>query len=141
MLSRLYPIERMRTFDRFNTMMEDLFGDGNGMSNWMPAVDVKETENEVHFLCDLPGIDEKDIDIEVIGDRLTISGKREFKKEEKKENFVRIERRYGTFLRTFTLDAPVKPEDVKADFKDGILLIAVPKAPLMKRQKVLIHHK
>jgi len=141
MLSRIYPVERMRTFDRFNTMMEELFGDANGMTNWMPAVDVKETDKEVLFLCELPGLEEKDIEIEVVGDKLTVSGKREFKNEETREDYVRIERRYGTFLRTFTLDAPVKPDDVKAEFKDGVLMIAVPKAPVMKRQKVLIHHK
>lgn len=133
MITSLAPIERFRSFEHFNKMMEEMF---SGWTNtWAPIVDIKETEKELTFICELPGLTEKDVNVEVRDNLLTITGKREFCGEEKKEDYVRIERSYGTFQRTFTLNTPVKPEEIKATFKDGLLMVLVPKieAPLPKK--------
>jgi HSP20 family protein len=105
----------------------------------MPTVDVKDTQNEFVFVVELPGVNERDIEVEVVGDNLTIRGKREFSSEEKKDDYVRIERNYGSFLRTFALDVPVKPEKVTATFKDGLLTVSVPKAEGVTPRKVAVH--
>ena len=133
MITNLAPIERIRSFEHFNKMMEEMFG---GWTNtWTPTVDIKETDKELKFICELPGLTEKDVAVEVRDNVLTITGKREFSEEEKKENYVRVERSYGSFQRAFTLNTPVKPEQIHATFKDGLLTVLVPKieAPLPKK--------
>lgn len=128
--------ERMRPFDRFNRMMEEFFETPNVFRNWMPTVDVKETDNEFTFVAELPGVREENIDVEVIGDALHIRGRRDFMDEEKREDYVRIERSYGTFHRMFTLEHPVKPDDIVATFKDGLLMVRVPKLEGVKPYRV-----
>jgi HSP20 family protein len=136
MIKSLAPIDRFRSFENFNKMMDDVFA--NWSANWAPMVDVKETEKELQFVFELPGINEKDVNVELRDKVLTVSGKREFAEEEKKEDFVRIERSYGAFQRAFTLDTAVKPDQIKAMFKDGLLTVTVPKiqAPLPQKVKV-----
>lgn len=128
--------ERFRTYDSFNRMMEDFFGAPTNKNIWSPAVDVKETDVELLFTVELPGINLEDVNVEVKDDVLTISGKREFNQEEKKDDFVRVERSYGTFKRMFGLGGPVKAEEVKAAFKDGLLTVAVPRVKAIEPKRV-----
>lgn len=131
--------ERMRSFDRFSKMMEEVFGTGEEFRGvWSPTVDVKETPKELIFIAELPGLVQKDIDVEMNGDILTIRGVREALNETEKENYVRIERSFGTFQRSFTLDVPVKPDKIDAVYKDGILTVTVPKSESALPRKVSI---
>lgn len=133
-----WPGERMRTFDRFNKMMDDLLGTDGIRGGWTPVVDVKETQKELVFEAELPGMLEKDVNVEMVGDILTISGTREFNKEESKDDYVRIERSYGSFRRSFTLDVPVKAEEINATFKKGMLKVTIPKAENRPSRKIEI---
>jgi HSP20 family protein len=134
MITNLAPIERFRSFEHFNKMMEEMLS--GWTSTWTPMVDVKETEKELTFICELPGMTEKDVNVEVRENLLTISGKREFVDETKKKDYVRVERSYGSFFRSFTLDSMVKPEKIQATFKDGLLTVVVPKIEAPKPKKI-----
>jgi HSP20 family protein len=128
MIARWAP-ERLRSLDSFNRTMEELFGKEEELRGaWMPTVDVKETEGEIIIRAELPGLKEKDVHVQLDGDLLTLSGKRSFEDEERREDYVRIERSYGRFQRSFTLGLPIKSEEIEAKFKDGLLTITVPKA-------------
>ena len=94
---------------------------------WAPSVDVSETEKEVIVKAELPGMDPKDIDVSVRGDILTLHGERKQEKEEKGENFHRVERSYGSFSRSIQLPAEVDSGKVNATYKDGVLKISLPK--------------
>jgi HSP20 family protein len=94
---------------------------------WSPAVDIYETDDEVVVKAELPEVNQKDIDIQIENNTLTLRGERKFNKETKKENFHRIERSYGTFSRSFTLPGTIDQEKINADYKDGILKISMPK--------------
>src|SRR5581483_5167232 len=90
-------------------------------------VDVKETNSEITFHVELPGMKQEDIDVEFDGRTLVIRGKREFSEEDKKENYIRVERRYGSFERTFSIGSSIKRDEIKATYKDGILTLVLPK--------------
>jgi HSP20 family protein len=118
-------------------MMDELFGDETEVrSGWMPSVDVKETDQALTFYVEVPGMRQEDIDVELVGDVLTIRGKREFSEEEKREDYVRIERSYGSFQRSFTIGVPVKADEISATYRDGILTVVVPKADEVKPRKI-----
>jgi len=103
---------------------------------WAPVVDVIEDEDAIIVRTELAGMKKEDIDIEFTGDTLTIKGERKFENEERKENFVRVERTYGQFQRSFTIGVPIKSDQVKASYKDGILEITIPKSEEIKPKKV-----
>jgi len=94
---------------------------------WSPAVDIYETDDEVVVKAELPEVNQKDIDIQIENNTLILRGERKLNKETKKENFHRIERAYGTFSRSFTLPGTIDQEKIRADYKDGILKISMPK--------------
>lgn len=96
---------------------------------WVPAVDISENEKELRIHAELPGIDKKDVSINVEDSVLTIRGKREFKQEQKKENYYRLERSYGVFARSFSLPNSVDVEKIQASMKDGVLELSIPKKP------------
>lgn len=131
-----WPTERLQSFERFSKMMDDVFG-GTG-DVWMPVVDVKETPTELVFVAELPGLLEKDVEVELNGDVLTIRGLRELIREENKDDYVRIERNYGSFKRSFTIDIPVKPDAIQANFKHGLLTVTVPKVENRPAHKIPI---
>jgi HSP20 family protein len=114
--------------------------EGNGRTNqaWVPALDVWETENEIVYALDLPGIPEEKISVELDDGALTISAERERTQEESNERFYRFERRFGTFSRTFGVPQGVTDSDVAADYKDGVLEVHVkkPEQPKPKRIQV-----
>ena len=115
-------------------------GGGNGGQGhrWVPALDVWETDDALVYAFDLPGIPEDKISIELEDNVLTVSAERERTQEVQDERFYRYERRFGTFQRAITLPQGVKEDDVKADFKDGVLEIHVPKPEQSKPRRIPI---
>ena len=103
-----------------------------------PAFEIKEDKDGYVFTSDLPGVAEKDIEVSRTGNRLTISGKREAEHEEKTDTYYARERSYGSFARSFTLPDGVDGEHIRADLKDGVLRVVVPKKPEAQPQKISI---
>ncbi|MGE3179486.1 MAG: Hsp20/alpha crystallin family protein [Vicinamibacterales bacterium] len=118
---------------RLNRMFTDTGGQKMGeepffMADWAPAVDIRETDKAFAVKVDLPDVKKEDLKVEMHDGILTIEGERKQEKEEKGDRFHRIERQYGTFVRRFTMPAKVDEANVAAEFKDGVLTIALPKA-------------
>jgi len=107
-------------------------------SSWAPAVDIYETENDLILSAEVPGIEEKDIEIKIEDSALSIRGVRNFEKETKEENYHRIERAYGSFFRSFTLPHNIDQEKIRAEQESGVLKITMPKKPESKPKKVRI---
>jgi HSP20 family protein len=105
---------------------------------WAPSVDIKETDKEIIVKADLPGMKKEDIEVSLDNNILTIKGEREFEKEEKEKDYVRVERSYGSFYRSFNIGVPVKEDEIKASYKDGVLEIVIPKAEVKEAKKVEI---
>jgi HSP20 family protein len=110
----------------------------NGTTAWAPAADIYETETDLVLLADLPGVDPKQIDVRVENNVLTIRGERAFESKVDRDNFHRVERSYGTFMRSFTLATPVDADKIKATYKNGVLQITLPKAEQAKPKKIQI---
>jgi HSP20 family protein len=127
-----------RLFEGFAGQPERSAGLVQGGRLWSPSVDVAETENDIVLRAEIPGMKQEEIDIELTGDTLTIRGERKFENEERRENFVRVERTYGRFQRSFTLGVPVQGDKVRATYKDGILEIHLPKSEETKPRKVMV---
>jgi HSP20 family protein len=107
--------------------------------NWNPAVDVYDTDNTVVIKAELPGIDKKDLSIDVNGRVLTLKGERSGDNEVKEEKYYRKERFHGKFERSFTLPDDTDPEKIQAEFKDGVLKIEVPKPEEKKPKQITVH--
>ena len=107
-------------------------------SNFVPAVDVYEDAQKVQLKLEVPGIRPDDLDIRVEGRTLTVRGERKFESEEKEENFHRIERRYGSFVRSFTLPATVDTDSIDAQTADGVLTISLAKKPEAKPKQITV---
>lgn len=103
-----------------------------------PAVDIYETENELVVKADLPEMHEKDIDVRVENNTLTIRGERKFSNEVHEENYLRVERAYGTFTRSFSLPNTVNTEAIKAEYKNGVLTVSMPKREETKPKQIKI---
>ena len=106
-----------------------------------PALDVSENDDEFVVKAELPGIDPKEVDINLTGNLLTIKGEKKDEKESKGENFHRIERSYGSFSRSFQLPCEVQEDKVEANYKNGVLDLRLPKAENAKRKSVKIEVK
>ena len=115
--------------------------DETALADWSPTSDVVETKDEIMIKAELPGIDEKDVDIEIENGVLTIKGERKAEKETEEKGFRRIERSYGTFLRSFTLPANVAPEKITASFANGMLEVHLPKKEEAKPRTVKVEVK
>jgi HSP20 family protein len=105
---------------------------------WQPRVDIYEDRNEIVVKADLPGVKQDDIDIELTGETLTIRGERKFEDVERKDNYVRVERAYGHFQRSFTIGVPIQHDAVAASYRDGILEVHLPKSEETKPKKVKV---
>ena len=105
---------------------------------WAPAVDIYEQGNEVVLKAELPGVDLKDVDIRIENNVLTLKGERKFEGETNRENYHRVERSYGAFTRAFTLPSTVDTGNVKAEYKDGILRITLPKREEAKPKQIQV---
>ncbi len=144
MITRWDPFREMSTLqERMNRLFSDQLGaithDEALTGNFVPPVDVYEDENSIQVRLEVPGIEEKDIDIRLENNVLTVRGERKFEKEEKEENFHRIERRYGSFTRSFTLPSTVNPEDVQADYDKGVLRIRLAKRAEAKPKQIKVN--
>jgi HSP20 family protein len=128
------------TKDRFNRLLgRDDFWDTEGVTTggeWAPVVDIIENDNALTFKAELPGIEPKDVAVTVDNNVLTLKGERRIEREVKRENYHRMERAYGTFARSFALPAFVDAENVKAEFKNGLLMVTVPKKANAKTRAV-----
>jgi HSP20 family protein len=113
--------------------------DDTGMGRWNPAVDLYEKDDYFVIKAELPGVDKKDIAIDLKDRVLTLSGERSYENEVKEDSYYRRERSYGKFQRAFTLPAEVDSDKIKAEFKDGLLRIEVPKPEEQKPKQVTIH--
>jgi HSP20 family protein len=126
--------------EEMNRLFEGAFGRPSARAafDFVPVVDVEETPEQFVLSVDLPGVAQKDVKVHVIGDTLTIRGERRQESTEKDGNWLRCERMYGTFERSFTMGAPVRADQVKATCKDGVLEIRVPKAEEARLREVEI---
>jgi HSP20 family protein len=107
--------------------------------SWAPAVDIYEQEGNIVLKAELPGVDPKDVDVRVENNVLTLRGERQFDNEVKRENYHRVERSYGTFTRSFTLPNVVDTGNIKAEYKDGVLRMTLPKREEAKPRQIQIN--
>jgi HSP20 family protein len=128
--------------DQVNRIFESALAgrsEASAMTAWAPSVDIYETENELVLKADLPDLNEKDLDVRVENNMLTIRGERKFEQKVKEENYLRIERTYGSFSRSFSLPNTVSPEAIKAEYKNGVLTVEMPKRAESKPKQVKIN--
>ncbi len=143
-LTRWDPFREYTTLQgRLNRLFQDSFGDGREesltTSTFAPAVDVYEDEHNVTLKIEVPGIEEKDIDVRIENNTLTVHGERKFEKEEKEENYRRVERQYGSFTRSFTLPNTVDTETVTANYDKGVLKIKLAKKAEAKPKQIKVN--
>ncbi|MBE9541144.1 MAG: Hsp20/alpha crystallin family protein [Proteobacteria bacterium] len=112
--------------------------DDMSLSTWSPSVDIYETAESIVIKAEVPGVKKEDISVEVKDDTLYLKGERKFEKDVKEENYHRMERSYGSFRRVFSLPATVAQEKVKANFKDGVLEIILPKVETANLKKITV---
>ena len=109
------------------------------LTAWAPSVDIYETPNELVVKADLPEVEEKDIDVRVENNLLTIHGERKFDKTVAEDNYLRIERTYGTFSRSFSLPNTVSADAIRAEYKNGVLTVNLPKREESKPRQVKVN--
>jgi HSP20 family protein len=114
-------------------------GEESNLTSWAPAVDIYETEHELVVKADLPEIDPKDLDIRVENNILTIRGERKFEKKVNEDNYLRVERAYGSFSRSFSLANTVNAEAIKADYQNGVLTLTIPKREEAKPKQIKVN--
>jgi len=129
--------------DRMNRLFEQTLSrsrgeEGVSATTWTPAVDIYETADTIVMKAELPGVAREDIQIQINDNTLTLKGERRFAKDVQEESYLRIERAYGSFHRSFTLPATVRQDKVRALFKDGVLELSLPKAEESKPKRISI---
>lgn len=130
---------------RINRFFDDSFfpsrwvDDEFAMNTWNPVVDIYDNDDRIVIKAELPGLDKKDIAVDLKDSVLTLKGERSHNNEMKEENYYRRERAFGTFHRAFTLPTNLNPDKIKADFKDGVLKIEIPKPEKEKPKQITIH--
>ena len=129
--------------DRMNRLFEDAnrnwkSDEPASTTTWSPAVDIFETESEIVVKAEVPGMDRKDITLNLENNVLTLRGERRFLKETKDENYHRIERSYGGFSRAFSIPVTVDDEKIRADYQDGVLKIVLPKKEQLRPKQIKI---
>ena len=147
-IMRFDPFRDLATLqDRIDRLFEDRQGRGQSFwgtgealegAAWAPAVDIVETDNEIILKADLPGVDPKDVDIQVHDGTLTLRGERKFESDVNEDNFRRAERAYGSFVRSFTLPQTVDAEHVSAQYRNGVLELKLPKRPEAKPKQIKV---
>src|SRR5579884_2851220 len=142
-VTRWDPFREFTTLqDRMNRLFRDSYGDRDEAlttSTCAPAVDVYEDEHNITLSIEVPGIDEKDIDVRVENNVLTVHGERKFEKEQKEENFRRVERQYGSFTRSFTLPNTVDTDSIQANYDKGVLKIQLAKKAEAKPKQIKVN--
>lgn len=133
------PFRNLLNFqEQFNRVFDDTFRfrDESALTAWAPAVDIYETENELVLKADLPDINEKDLDIRLENNTLTIQGERKFEKQVSEDNYLRVERAYGSFTRSFALPSSVNPDQIHAEYQNGVLTVRMPKREESKPRQI-----
>jgi HSP20 family protein len=146
MKATLYRWEPFRGASTLQEQVNRLFGNAlersaeeSNLTSWAPAVDIYETEHELVVKADVPEVDPKDLDIRVENNILTIRGERKFEKKVNEENYLRVERAYGTFSRSFSLANTVNSEAIKADYQNGVLTLTIPKREEAKPKQIKVN--
>jgi HSP20 family protein len=141
-LNRWEPFRGAATLqEQVNRLFGDVLDHSRAESNltsWAPAVDIYETEHELVVKADLPEVDPKDLDIRVENNVVTIRGERKFEKRVNEENYLRVERAYGAFSRSFSLANTVHSEAIKAEYQNGVLTLTVPKREEAKPKQIKV---
>ncbi len=137
------PFEELDNLqDKINRLFDKTSGKGATESgSFLPATDIYSEDNNLVIETELPGVRKEDVDIKIEDNTLTIKGKKEFKKEDKGENYYRVERSYGSFSRSFMFPDNVEREGIKAEFKNGLLKLILPKKPEAKAKNIDIEIK
>jgi HSP20 family protein len=141
-LSRFEPFRGVTLQDQINRLFNDVFerqGEESSLTSWAPAVDIFETEHELVVKADLPEIDPKELDIRVENNILTIRGERKFESKVSQDKYLRVERAYGSFARSFSLANTVNSEAIKADYQNGVLTLTVPKREEAKPKQIKVN--
>ena len=145
-LVRWNPWREMATVQgRINRMLSDTMhpaardGEKAEHCSWHPVVDIFENDDHIVIKAELPGIDKKDIEIDVKDRVLSLRGERAYDNEVKEDKYYRRERVFGKFMRSFTLPMNVDPEKISADYKEGVLSVAVPKPETQKPKRISVH--
>jgi HSP20 family protein len=128
--------------EQINRILGDMAGRTSEESNltpWAPAVDIYETEHELVVKADLPEVNPQDLDIRVENNILTIRGERKFDNKVDEENYLRVERAYGSFSRSFSLANSVKSDAIKADYQNGVLTLSIPKREEAKPKQIKVN--
>ena len=150
MINTLTRWEPLREMEDFQNPLSTLFGrpqrrtNGHGreeitLADWMPLADITEDEKEYLIKAELPELKKEEVKVTVENDVLTISGERKFEKEEKKKKYHRVERGYGTFMRSFALPDDADGKKVKAEFKNGLLTVHLPKSERAKSKHIEVN--
>jgi len=142
-ITRWEPFRNLASLqEQVNRLFEGNFShdrDQSALTAWSPSVDVYETENDLVIKADLPEVVEKDIDVRVENNMLTIRGERKLEQKVKEENYLRMERSYGFFTRSFSLPNTVNTEQIQARYSDGVLTVILPKRAESKPKQVKIN--
>jgi HSP20 family protein len=143
-ITRWDPFREVATLqNRLNSLFQD-YNRGEGSDDpitaaaFVPPVDIYEDDHKIVLKLEVPGLKQEDLDIQLENNTLTVRGERKFEKEEKEENFHRIERRYGSFYRAFTIPNTVNPESIKADYDAGVLRIQLEKRAEAKPKQIKV---
>ena len=150
MINTLTRWEPLREMEDFQNRLSNLFGrpmrrsNGHGreditLADWTPVADITEDEKEYLIKAELPEMKKEEVKVTVENGVLTISGERKFEKEEKKKKYHRVERGYGTFVRSFTLPEDADANKVKAEFKNGLLRVHLPKSEKAKPKEIEVN--
>lgn len=142
-ISRLDPFRGLNSLqDQVNRLFDETFSRGRSaeseMGTWAPAVDIYETEQELVLKADLPEVNQQEIDIRIENNMLTIRGERKFHNEVSQDNYLRVERAYGPFSRSFSLPNTLNTEAIKADYQNGVLSIRMPKREESRPKQIRI---
>jgi len=142
-IARHAPFTGLSTLhDQVNRLINETIFRGQGeqsaLTTWAPAVDIYETPNELVVKADLPDVEEKAIDVRVENNLLTIRGERKFEKNISEDNYLRVERTYGSFSRSFSLPNTVNAEGIHAEYKNGVLTVNLPKREESKPRQVKV---
>ena len=142
-LSRFEPFRGASSLqDQINRLFNDVFErprDESNLTSWAPAVDIFETEHELVVKADLPDVDPRDLDIRVENNILSIRGERKFEKKVSEDKYLRVERAYGSFSRSFSLANTVNSEAIKADYQNGVLTLTTPKREEAKPKQIKVN--
>ncbi len=142
-ITRWDPFRSVSTLqEQVSRLFEDSFfrtrADESSLSAWTPSVDIYEDGDQLVIKADLPDVNEKDIDIRLENDTLSIRRERKFEKKVSEENYLRVERAYGTFCRSFALPSTVNAEQINAEYRNGVLTVTLPKREESKPRQIKV---